>query len=743
MDWMDLQEAGLGTGAPGGARRSEYEPIPGLLDSLNEPQRAAVVHETGPLLILAGPGSGKTRVITTRIAHLVTEVGVRPDEILAITFTNKAAREMRERVEALLPGVKGLWISTFHSMCARLLRREIEALGPYTRDFSIYDTQDRNQLIRDLIKSAGYDPKRFRPAAVGGWISDYKNRAPDPGELAFDPGGGMEDEVYERVAKLYAERMAQNNALDFDDLLLKTLQLFDEHPGVRDAYAMRFRQVMVDEYQDTNRVQYRLARHLASGHGNLSVCGDPDQSIYAWRGADVRNILDFEDDFPGPVTVKLEQNYRSTGTILEAASTVIANNQGRKPMALWTDGDMGERIALLQCGDEDEEAREIAAQCRSLAARGRSYADMAVFYRANFMQRALESALRLAGVPYQVVGGLEFYARREVKDLVAWLRLLLNPRDDSAFQRVVNSPSRGVGATSLAKLQGFAMENGISMFEAAKNSEAVAAIRGRGRKGILEFATIAARLSDFRSAPAAEALEAVLGEIEVERWLAEMDTGDTLVDREANVEELMAHAREYDKAHPEAKLPGFLQDVALVSDIDSLAEGEERMTLMTLHACKGLEFPFVFIAGCEDELLPHARAVAEDPESGEEEERRLFYVGMTRAKEQLFLTCASVRGFFGESRWQTPSPFLDELPPALVDGLDSEPTEDEVLGTYDPAESAVALAVGDRVSHEHFGNGRVQQLTGAGVNARAVVEFIHHGSKQLLLQYAGLTKLPS
>ena len=368
---------------------------------------------------------------------------------------------------------------------------------------------------------------------------------------------------------------------------------------------------------------------------------------------------------------------------------------------------------------------------------------MAIFYRANFMQRALESALRLAKIPYQVVGGLEFYARREVKDLVAWLRLIVNPRDDSAFQRVVNSPSRGFGATSLARLSGFAMEQGISLLEAAKNPEAVASIRGRGRKGLMEFVTSADRLADFREADAGDALAAVLEEIDTGRWLTEMETGDNLVDRESNVEEFLAHAREYDKNHPGGKLSGFLSDVALVSDVDSIQAGDERLTLMTLHACKGLEFPFVFIAGCEDELLPHARAMADDPEGGAEEERRLFYVGMTRAMKRLFLTNATVRGFFGENRWQRPSPFLEEIPPELMDGLDHGPSEEDVLGTYDQSSSPQALAIGDRVSHEKFGNGRIQNLSGSGANARAQVDFVHHGSKQLLLQYAQLTKLPS
>lgn len=731
MDWMDVVAAR--EGAKLGISAEE------LLAGLNEPQRLAVVHGEGPLLILAGPGSGKTRVMTHRIAHLVTQAGVRPEEILAITFTNKAAAEMRDRVHRLLPQLSGAWISTFHSSCARILRRDIEHLSPYTRDFSIYDTADRNQLIKKIIKDLGFDPKRFRPAVVGGWISNEKNRAADQGEpLVIDDGSGMDDEVLSKVRDAYAQRLADQNALDFDDLLLKTLELFDSHPGVRDSYALRFRYVLVDEYQDTNRVQYLLTSHLASGHGNLAVCGDPDQSIYGWRGADIRNILDFEEDFGKPLTVRLEQNYRSTKTILAAATALIGNNKQRKAKDLWTDGDEGERLVVLECGDENEEAREIAAQIRSIKARGSAYGDCAIFYRMNFMQRALESALRLGGVPYQVVGGLEFYQRREIRDLVAYLRLLVNPRDDQAFLRVVNAPLRGVGQTTAGRLVQFGQDRRISLREVLRSAEAVATVRGRAKKGLAEFAGMLEGLDPFRDGSAGDALTAVLENIGRDRWIAEMDDGDTLVDRDSNVDELLAHAQEYDRLHPEGKLPGFLQDVALVSDTDAYDGQEDAVKLMTLHSAKGLEFPYVFIAGCEEELIPHGRALEEDPVNGIEEERRLFYVGLTRAMKRLFLTHAVTRFFFGDTRWARPSPFLDEIPSELIEGREGDDPE-SVLGAYEPdAEGVPAFLVGQRVEHAHFGRGRIESLTGSGVNARADVRFDQHGSKQLLLSYANL-----
>ncbi|MEZ6005148.1 MAG: UvrD-helicase domain-containing protein [Planctomycetota bacterium] len=729
---MDVRSFGAAGSAPQADDR--------WLKGLNEPQRQACEHVDGPLLILAGPGSGKTRVITNRIAHLVTTCGYRPDEILAITFTNKAAKEMRERVERMLGDISGLWISTFHAMCARILRRDIQHIPGYTGDFTIYDTQDKRTLIKNVVKDLGYDPKRFRPANLAAWISTEKNRGGRDDGWTVQADDGMDDEVLGRVAQAYQDRLRAANALDFDDLLLLTLELFEQHPGVRDSYAWRFRQVMVDEYQDTNGVQYRLVRHLASRHGNLAVCGDPDQSIYGWRGADVRNILDFEQDYPQAKVVRLEQNYRSTGHILRAASGLIDHNSQRKAKELWSELGEGEAIRVRECGDEEDEAREVALACKQLARGGVSWSDIAVFYRMNFMQRALESALRLSGVPYQVVGGLEFYSRREIKDLLSWLTLLFNPRDEGAFLRVVNVPTRGIGAKSLETLVAWAREQGMSLVDAAGSEEARAGIRGRGKKGLAEFHALFQELCALREAPAGVALDGVLEAIDSERWFAEMEDGEGLVDRESNVEELRSHAHEYDRLHPAGKLRGFLQDVALISDVDELDETGESIKLMTLHSSKGLEFPHVFIVGLEEELLPHGRALEEDPDHGLEEERRLLYVGMTRAQQGLMLSHVQQRRFFGEDRWQRPSRFLEEIPGEAVEGggrVDSESAE-EMLGSYDEQAAPQALAVGQLVQHAHFGTGTVMELVGSGVNARATVRFPRHGTKQLLLAYAGL-----
>lgn len=751
MDWLDLKEAQQETLAPTVSTEE-------LLAGLNAEQERAVLYGDGPLLIVAGPGSGKTRVVTTRIANLVVQRGVAPWEILAITFTNKAAKEMRERVERLIPQAAGerpgdgAWIGTFHSMCARILRREIEVLEGYTRDFSIHDTSDRNGLIKGIIKELGYDPKQFRAPLVGGWISAKKNKrhgAGRPGEAGADTGfelsdGSLEEDVFRAVAAKYEERMRRQNALDFDDLLLKVLEIFDRHHGVRDSYARRFRHVLVDEYQDTNQVQYLLVKHFASFHGNLTVCGDPDQSIYAWRGADIRNILDFEDDYPSASVVRLEQNYRSTARILDAANVVIANNSARKDKDLFTDGEPGERPAVIECGDENDEAREIAAQIRSHVAQGGSYGDCAILYRVGFLQRALETALRYDGLPYQIVAGLEFYQRREIKDLVAYLRLALNPADDVAFARVVNTPSRGVGETSLGRLSAFAASKGLSMCDALREPDALEDIRGRAKKGLAAFGELLAELAPVRELDAAVALDLVIEEIDVERWLGELDDGMSTNDRAANVEELRAFAADFDLRQPEGKLRGLLEEVALVADTDAYEGTDECVKLMTLHACKGLEFGFVIIAGVEDELLPHERAVDEavEPEIAIEEERRLFYVGMTRAKRRLLMTYTTFRSFFGGGRPTLPSRFLAELPDEGIAGVSPEEREEEVLGEFDANEGAGAgLGVGDLVLHPHFGRGRIEQLAGAGINARATVVFAKEGRKQLLLQYAALERL--
>ncbi|HUR29743.1 MAG TPA: UvrD-helicase domain-containing protein, partial [Planctomycetota bacterium] len=557
------EEPAVQAGGPPPARPTAPPGPEHLLEGLNPPQKEAVLHERGPLLILAGAGSGKTRVITRRIAWLVAARGVDPSQILAITFTNKAAGEMRERVArlAILPGA---WISTFHSLCARILRREIEILPGFTRDFSIYDTQDRNRLLKQIVQDEGFDTTRFKPGLVGAWISDRKNRLDQPMVLdaAAVGEGGLDEEILARAWSVYEKTMRSANALDFDDLLLKLLEIFEAHPGVRDHYAHRFLHVMVDEYQDTTRVQYTLMRHFAGFHGNLGVCGDPDQSIYGWRGADVRNILDFEADFPGAFVVRLEQNYRSTQTILDAAQAVIRNNAQRIEKSLWSARGAGEKIVYTECGDEDDEAREIVSRIRELQRGGRSLDGIAIFYRVNFMQRALERALRMATVPYQIVAGTEFYQRREIKDLVAWLKLVVNPQDVEAVRRALQAPGRGVGDKSLEVLAQFAADRRIDLVAAARSSELRAQIRGKGRAGLEAFSASVERLALVKQESALVALTRVVEETNYFHWL-ELSAEPDEVDRAANVEELLTYAADYDEATPDGKLRGFLQDIAL------------------------------------------------------------------------------------------------------------------------------------------------------------------------------------
>ena len=715
LSWLDV------AGAPEGGGGDDGLDADALLEGLNEAQRAAVTHGDGPLLILAGAGSGKTRAITHRIAWLVATGRARLDEICAITFTNKAAKEMRERVAGLVP-TAGAWISTFHALCARVLRREIEGLvlasgRRYTRDFSIYDTADRNALIKRIVKDLGYDTTRFRPAQIGSWLSSLKNQARV--EMSEGEVRGVEEELVARVAERYREALETANALDFDDLLLLTLKLFDEQPGVRDAYAHRFKHVLVDEYQDTNRVQYLLTRHLCSAHGNLAVCGDPDQSIYAWRGADISNILDFERDFPGAVTVKLEQNYRSTQSILDAAHAVIRNNQSRKDKELWTEGEQGEPPLVLDCGDEDEEADQIALRIQAVKRDGYAYNDVAIFYRVNFMQRALERGLRFAGIPYRVAGGVEFYQRKEIKDLVSYLKLIVNPADDAALERVLNVPPRGIGDKSVEVLNGWATDRRVPLSRAVASTEARSAVRGRAKKSLEAVAQLLERLGDFAGRPASDALRAVIEETDYSGFLAS-SSDENAETRQENVDELLANAEAFDDDQPDEGLRGFLEEVALVSDVDGLAGANEggAVTLMTLHSAKGLEFPVVFLPGLEEELFPHFRALMDGGDAGIEEERRLMYVGLTRARERLFLSHARTRRHFGQSSWRDPSRFLDELPDAVTGGAADEP---DLIGDFEPDEGTVDISEGDWVLHPHFGRGLVERLRGSGVNARATV----------------------
>jgi len=741
---MDVVAGAEGSGGTDGVPDEQT-----LLDGLNDAQRRAVTFGDGPLLILAGAGTGKTRTITRRLAWLVATRRAEADGVLAITFTNKAAREMRERVEALLP-TRGMWISTFHSMCARILRREVELLEGYTRDYTIIDTTDRRQLLKELVKELGFAPERFKPAALAAWISHAKMSARAPEEEAEDlAGGGFEEEVLGRLWLAYEARLRQQNQLDFDDLLLKVLELFDRFPGVRDAYAHRFRYVLVDEYQDTNRVQYLLARHLASGHGNVAVCGDPDQSIYGWRGADIRNILDFEKDFGQAEVVKLEQNYRSTTKVLDVAQAVIANNVDRKDKALWSERTEGPDVRVVQFGDETEEAEWIAREVDKLVADGVPREEIAVLYRVHFMQRVLERALRERGVPYKIAGGLEFYERREIKDLLAYLHLLVNPRADLATKRALNVPPRGIGATSVERIVAWAADRRVPLVRALESEELRAQIRGRAKKGIAAFVELLGRLEGAAQRPPHQVLGQLVDELDYFSYVEGLDEKDA-TSRVENVEELLASAERFELEHEDATLVDFLNDVALVSDVDRfLGEDAEQgstekesgtVTLMTLHAAKGLEFDAVFLPGLEEELLPHVRAL-EDDAGGVEEERRLLYVGITRAREHLVVSHASTRMYFGANSWREPSRFLEEFPSDGVEGIEQGEDDDWELGEY--AGEDDALYEGAWVRHAHFGTGQVERLTGTGANARAVVSFANAGTKTLLLAYANLEPLES
>jgi DNA helicase-2/ATP-dependent DNA helicase PcrA len=762
VEWNDLVERPSSAPAsPGWAAASAAS----LLEALDPAQREAVAHGTGPLLILAGAGSGKTRVITRRVAHLVASGRARAEEILAITFTNRAAREMKERILSLEPPELGggpdslarAWVSTFHALGARLLRREIEQLGGYTRDFTIYDTQDKHELIRTLLREQGHDVQKLKPALVSAFISEHKQRGVERWEPEARPVAEAEAEQdWEHdliaLAELYAQRCRANNALDFDDLLLLTLELFERSPGTRDRYAAQFRFVLVDEYQDTNRVQYLITRHLARGHGNLAVCGDPDQSIYAWRGADLRNILEFERDFPGALVVKLERNYRSSATILAAAQGLIENNAHRKDKRLLPTGERGEPVALIEASDENDEADAIAAGIQRLVREGdlpgpRPLDRVAVFYRANFLSRAVERGLRLAGLPYQIAGGVEFYARREVRDLVAYLQLLVNRADDVAFRRVVNVPPRGIGEKSLEQLAELARARGRSLLDTVVSGAADGLLKGRAKGGVAGLVELLVRLGDAQPLGPAAVLERLVHETRYLEYLAKSDEQGA-EEREENVAELIANAQLYEREGGSGGLAGFLQEVALVSDVDGLAAGADSpaaqqgsVTLMTLHSAKGLEFDAVFIAGCEEDLLPHQRALEEDDGRGGrglEEERRLFYVGLTRARRRLFLSRAATRMYFGDTSWRLPSRFLAELPREVL--VQEQPAEDEeqALGAFEAPGSD--LAAGDWVRHGHFGLGQIERLVGSGPNARATVRFQAHGQKILLLQYAKLER---
>jgi DNA helicase-2/ATP-dependent DNA helicase PcrA len=742
------------------------------LDDLNPPQREAVLHGEGPLLILAGAGSGKTRVITCRIAHLIRQRGVHPGNILAVTFTNKAANEMRERVERLLAApLAGLWISTFHSSCVRILRRHIERLG-YKRQFVIYDETDRSSLIKTCMQDLRIDTEQYQPRAIAARISSLKNTLTDVEGFGKVSAGYGFDEAVGRTYELYEERLREAGGVDFDDLLMLTVRLFERHPDVLAGYQQLFRHILIDEYQDTNHAQYRLVRLLTSGHRNLCVVGDDDQSIYRFRGADITNILNFEKDFPDAKVIKLEQNYRSTHSILTAAGAVVSQNFGRKEKTLWTERSGGEKILCYTAVDEKDEARFVCGTIQGLVDDGRALSEIAVLYRTNAQSRALEDALRNRGIPYRIFGGLRFYDRKEIKDIIAYLRVLHNPADTVSLRRIINVPARGIGDTTVEKLERTAGQAGVSLYQAAAdagNSDIGAA----ARKKLKEFTGVMERLrEELRSLTLTGLVRQVIQDTGYAKALEEERTIEARV-RMENLNELLTATEDFQEQNRDASLAAFLDQVALITDMEHQSAGEGRgrasansVTLMTLHNAKGLEFPVVIMAGMEEGLFPHSRSA--ESESELEEERRLCYVGMTRAKERLILTHAQERRLYGYPQANLASRFVEEIPDELIerqgmsflkgppgkryvgwdDAVSVEPASSQYWsgGRAAKKESpATAKASGKSpfyngavVKHAKFGIGTVQRSEGAGDDLKISVSFPGHGVKTLAVKYANL-----
>jgi DNA helicase-2/ATP-dependent DNA helicase PcrA len=725
--------------------------IEALLDGLNPAQREAVTHGEGPLLILAGAGSGKTRVLTHRIAYLVHSGRIRPDELLAITFTNKAAQEMRDRVELLLGrSTRGMWVLTFHSACTRMLRVEAERLG-YTRQFTIYDQADARRLVKQCLDGVGADPKRFPPAAVHSQISDAKNRLRDAAEYRSMVGSYFEQTVADAY-DLYERELLRFNAMDFDDLLVRAVNLLELFPEVRARYQQAFQHILVDEYQDTNHAQYRWLTLLCSEQRNLAVVGDDAQSIYGFRGADIRNILDFNQDYPDATIVKLEQNYRSTQTILSAANAVIAHNRDQVAKHLWTDLGEGDRIKVRMLADEHAEARYLLGEIERLAEEGVSRCEIAVFYRTNAQSRVLEDALVRAEVPYQVIGGTKFYDRAEIKDAIAYLSLLTNPSDQISFTRVANSPRRGIGQTSLSRVVAYAATLGEPVFHVAAAADTVP---GLGPAAVRAIARFMDTMGELRALEAdgvsvAELLEAVLSRSGYIEALQAERTFEAQ-GRIENLEELVGVAREFDASAAERGLGAFLAQIALVSDADTRRDDRGQVTLMTLHNAKGLEYPIVFMIGCEEGIFPHSRSL---DEGSLEEERRLCYVGITRAMRDLTLTYARRRSLFGAEHFGLRSRFLDEIPPELTDSSDDpfgsgvgrisaargSGSGVGVPGIWEAAAAGgvgaarraaeVDYRIGDDVTHAAFGEGVVIGVERDGI---VVVRFASDRSERRLL----------
>lgn len=729
-----------------------------ILDTLNDRQKEAVLHTEGPLLVTAGAGSGKTKVLTCRIAHLL-ELGVSPYKILAITFTNKAAKEMKERVQKLVGAqAESMWLSTFHAFCAKLLRFELKGFHGYNHNFTIYDSTDQLTLMKDCLKQANLDDKQFPPRSVLGTISGAKNALLDADDFAGEAKDFYESKVAE-VYKLYEQKLKENNALDFDDLLFLAVKLLQENQEVREKYQSRFQYILIDEYQDTNHAQYTLTKILAARWRNICVVGDADQSIYAWRGADIHNIIDFTRDYPDAASIKLEQNYRSTKTILNAANAVIENNKSHPKKVLWTENPGGNKIIHYHAQTEHDEADYVAGVIYNRHSISHEpYGDMAILFRTNSQSRTLEEKLMRYAIPYTMVGGTKFYDRKEIKDVLAYLRLLYNPDDSLSLTRIINVPKRNIGATTLEHIAEFAEEHDMSLFDALSSPDDLP-ITKRAKGALEDFAvTIFELLNRIEDWDVLTLMEEVLKQTGYGNMLDQEAARDPQGEsRKENVGELLSVAKDYMDSNPDGNLQDFLENVALVSDVDSFENNESKVTLMTLHAAKGLEFPVVFLVGLDEGLFPHSRTLM-DPNQIEEE-RRLAYVGITRAERQLYVTNASTRTMYGRVSAYLPSRFLDEIPTELIEEyhrkaavLQSQTTSvprrqrisilTKPVATSLPKQHVVTstFAKGDKVRHKIWGIGEVLEVIGEGPNMQMKIQFPTKGVRQVVVKYAPIEK---
>lgn len=740
-----------------------------IYDSLNEEQKKGVFTTEGPVLLLAGAGSGKTRVLTHRAVYLIEELGVNPYHILAITFTNKAAGEMRERIDDMVGyGSENIWVSTFHSTCVRILRRFIDHIG-FGTNFTIYDTEDQKTIMKDICKRLEIDTKMYKEKSLLAAISSAKDELISPEAYALRAQGDFRKMKEAAVYREYQQVLRKNNALDFDDLIVKTVELFQSDMEVLDYYQERFRYIMVDEYQDTNTAQFQLIKLLAGKYKNLCVVGDDDQSIYKFRGANIYNILNFEKEFPNAVTIKLEQNYRSTQNILNAANGVIANNVGRKAKRLWTENEEGEKIAFHQFETGFDEADYVAKDIRSKVREGMyHYGDCAVLYRTNAQSRLFEERFITASIPYKIVGGVNFYSRREIKDLLAYLKTIDNAMDDLAVRRIINVPKRGIGATTLSRVQDYADANGLTFYNALKMAEEIGTI-GRAAVKIRPFVMLIQSMrSKLPYISVSELLQEIIEETGYVREL-EAENTEEAQQRMENIDELISKAVTYEESEEEPTLSGFLEEVALVADIDSVDETQDYVVLMTLHSAKGLEFPQVYLAGMEDGLFPGFGAIcAENPTAEIEEERRLAYVGITRAKERLSISCARMRMIRGETQYNKVSRFVKEIPRELLAGTIQKEKMPDIPKPSMMAKNAFSAkpmalrrtgvpearnfgnsamkksldyAVGDTVSHMKFGTGVVKQIIDGGRDYEVTVDFSGVGVKKMFASFAKLKKL--